>query len=55
MTALSATKDVCKKRLNFTPISDRVIDSEITFAPKRRKPESLVCFLQHVMDAVEYE
>lgn len=47
MTSSSATRDVCKKKLDFTPVIDRVVDSEITFAPKKGKPESLVCFLQN--------
>lgn len=44
-----------KKRIDLTPITNRVTDSEISFAPKKRKPESLVRFLQNVVDAEEYE
>ena len=30
------------------------LEQEVTF-PQKRKPESLVCFLQNVTDVVEYE
>lgn len=44
-----------KRRFNPTAVCDRDLGSEITMAPKKRRPENLVRFLQDDKDAEEYE
>lgn len=44
-----------KTRIDLTPVSDRDMDSGITMAPKKRRPENLVRFFLNISEVEEYE